>query len=232
MKKLFRFYNILRLTAPTRKGLVFLIVNGIILTVIYNRFFTDSGVYQVDFVVLFGLSVLVVSYYAYIAHSTADNPIYQLPWTAKERVLYTYLNVIFVFFSILIGLILFGYLMMGLFVLLGDGLDSGNDVSVSLRSSLYLIGNSTLFFAIYMPTSFYKNIKRRYVHSFIAWITLILVNFIVVFILSGGLSLSSSLLIQLNHSSSGLGIAIGMLIVSILALYGSYDASKRLVKYK
>jgi hypothetical protein len=122
--------------------------------------------------------------------------------------------------------------MMGLFVLLGDGLDSGNDVSVSLRSSLYLIGNSTLFFAIYMPSSFYKNTKRRYVHGVFVWITLVVVNFIVVFFLSGGLSLSSSLLIQLNHSSSGLGIAIGMLIVSILALYGSYDASKRLVKYK
>mgnify|MGYP000480617912 CR=1 FL=1 len=232
MKKLFRFYNILRLTAPTKKGLVFLIVNGIILTVIYNRFFTDSGVYQVDFVLLFGLSVLVVSYYAYIAHSTADNPIYQLPWTAKERVLYTYLNVIFVFFSILIGLILFGYLMMGLFVLLGDGLGPVTDDSFSLTGFLYMLGYNILFFAIYMPSSFYKNTKRRYVHGFFVWITLVLTSFIVIFLLNGSLSLQSSLLIQLNNSPNGLGIAIGMLILSILALYVSYDTSKRLAKYK
>lgn len=231
MRKYFHFYNLLRLTKSTKNGAGFLVLFVIINTLIYDAFFTTDDQFTVGFVFLFILTVLISSYYAFIIHSNPDNPVYHFPLTSKQRVFYHYLNAIFMFLMVAIGMVIFGFLMVGLFALIGN--TDGDTVSdpFYLAGTLYSMGYLIIFFSLFMPISFLKSTKKRYIYGVIASFILVIINFLVTLIISGSFNFSSNIPMIMEESSLGLVAAILVLASSFVALYFSYNKSKKLVKY-
>lgn len=232
MRKYFHFYNLMKLTKKTKRGTGFLMLFVIINTLIYDAFFTNDDQFTLGFTFLFILTVLISSYYAFIIHSNPDNPVYDFPLTSKQRVFYLYLNAIFIFLVVAICMVIFGYLMVGLFALIGN--TQGDTVSdpFYLSGTLYSIGYLIIFFALYMPISFFKSTKQRYIYGAIASFILVIINFLVTLIISGSINFPSNIPMIMEESSLGLVVAILILTLSFLALYFSYNKSKKLVKYE
>lgn len=232
MKNYLHFYNLLRLTTPTKKGGGFLVLHVIINVFIYDFFFTQDDGLLLGFTFAFILTVLISSYYAYIAHTNPDNPIYHFPLTAKQRVFYTYINAIFMFLSLVVGLIIFAYLMVGLFILIGDVNEEITSETYSLAGSLYSIGYMIVFFALYMPLSFIRNIKKRYLYSIFPVLILVIINLTIIYIVEGSFKLSSSIPIIMEDFSKGVILATIVVALSFIGLYISFRKSNNLVKYE
>lgn len=225
MRYYWRYYNMLRLTTPTKNGLVFTIIFAILNIILYNRVMTFSDTFTVGFAVMFMWTLFSSMYYSYMIHTDASHPIYQFPLDKKDRIRNSYLGVFFIFFAMAIGLMLFGITMVGLFSLFGDVQNDTVEDPFYLEGTIYSVGYCLLVLSVFMPLSFNLSVKKRYLYGFISLIALTVLNFIIVWILTGSFSIDASMFIYLESASSGLLVAVSVLALSLIALYVSYKVS-------
>lgn len=228
MKRYLRYYNITRLTTPTKNGVFFMILFVLLNIIIYNGFISLNDMYTVGLAMMFLWSLFAVIYYTHNIHLSSSHPIYQFPLDSRDRVFNSYISVIFIFFSIAVGMILFGITMVGLFTLFGDLQNESINDPFYLAGTIYSIGYTIIVFAAFMPTSFIANVKRRFIHGFVSIVTLVVFNYIINWIVTGKIISDTSIIINMENTSNGLLIAVVVLIISILLLLVSYSTSKKL----
>ncbi len=231
MKKYLRFYNILRLTIPTRDGVLFLLVFSILNIIIYDKFMTPKDVFTVGMAVIFLWTLFVSIYYSYLTHSNPAHAVYQFPITAKERVRNHYISPIFMSVAVSLALVLFGYIIAGLFALFGNMESATETDPFYLEGTIFSVGYLILVYSIYMPTSFMLDKKKNFIVGIMGLVFLTLISYSVVLLVTGSFSLSLGIPVILANSSSGLLVSIITLIISFLAAFGSYKFSVKLLKY-
>jgi hypothetical protein len=232
MKNYIKFYNLLRLTTPTRSGVLFMLLFTILNIVVYEKFTTMSDMFTVGFAMLFIWTLFVSIYYGFLTHSNPSNPIYHFPLTVKERIKNHYISPIFMFLVVSIGLVVFGYSMVGLFSLFGNiGEDTVSD-PFYLAGTIYSFGYMLIVFSLFMPSSFILDVRKRYLHGFLSIVILIVLNYLVVFVLTGSFELSWSIPIFMEQTDMGIATALVVLVVSLIAIYGSLRYSKKLTEYQ
>lgn len=231
MKKYLRFYNLLRLTTPTKEGFLFMLTFTILNIIVYEKFISMTDMFTVGFAVIFVWTLFVSIYYTFLTHSNPTHPIYQFPITAKERVLNHYISPIFMFVVVSIGLVIFGFTMVGLFTFFGN--TDGDTVTdpFYLAGTIYSLSYLLIVYSIFMPASFILDNKKRYIGGAVGLLFLILLNYLVIYVVTGSFKLSWSLPVFMEQSSSGLIISICTFIISLIAVLASYKLSKNLVKY-
>jgi hypothetical protein len=185
-------------------------------------------VFTTGFAVMFIWALFAVIYYAYQVHTEPTHPMYQFPLDYKDRVMNSYINVFVIFVFVAIGLVLFGFAMVGLFTLFGDVQNDTVNDPFYLAGTIYSIGYSFLILSAFMPTAFMMNVKRRYVHGFLSIIALVVFNYIIVWILTGSLNISTNMSLNMEDTSYGLAVSIIVVIIAILAMFASYTTSKKL----
>jgi hypothetical protein len=79
-----------------------------------------------------------------------------------------------------------------------------------------------------MPTAFMINVKMRYIHGFISLFSLVVFNYLIVWILTGSLEISTNMSLNMENTSHGLTVSIIVVIIAILAMFASYTTSKKL----
>lgn len=231
MKKYLKFYNLLRLTIPTRDGVLFLLVFSIFNIIIYDNFMTPKDVFTVGMAVIFLWTLFVSIYYSFLTHSNPAHAVYQFPITAKERVRNHYISPIFMFVAVSLALVLFGYIIAGLFALFGNTEGASETDPFYLEGTIFSIGYLILVYSIYMPTSFMLDKKKKFIVGIVGLVFLTLISYSVVLLVSGSFSLSLGIPVILANSSRGLLVSIITLIISFLAAFGSYKFSVKLLKY-
>lgn len=230
MKKYLKYYNILSLTTLTKRGFFYTLLFGLLNIIVYNKFISLTDMFTTGFGVMFIWALFAVIYYAYQVHTEQTHPMYQFPFDYKDRVVNSYINVFLIFLFIAIGLVLFGFTMVGLFTLFGDVQNDTVNDPFYIAGTIYSIGYSLLVFAAFMPASFITSIKRRYVQGFISIIGLIVFNYIIIWILTGNLTINTNMAINMEDTSYGLLLSIAVLFISVSALFISYSTSKKLSK--
>jgi len=231
MKRYLKFYNLLRLTTPTREGVVYMLAFTILNIIIYDKFITMTDMFTVGFAVIFIWTLFVSIYYAYLTHTNPTHAIYQFPLTAKERVRNHYISPMFLFVVVSLGLVLFGFTMVGLFSLFGNTEGDTLTDPFYLEGTIYSLGYLLIIYSIYMPTSFMLDKKKRYIVGAAGLLLLTVFNYLVVLIVTGSFELSWSIPVFMENSSGGLLVSIAVLVISLLTVFGSYKYSLRIVKY-
>lgn len=227
-----KYYNILRLHLLTKKGLGFMFVFIILYIIQTDVFFTDTNEFELGYSFIILISLYVISMYAYQIRFNPTHPIYQFPISSKQRVKYDYIGVFFSFISLTVILTLFGISVVGLFVLFGTNIE-GNPVddTFTIFGTMYQTAYLFIIISIVMPLSYISSNKYRYLIGITSFIILGLVNFMVIWILSGELFISGDIKIMIDKASYGYIVAIGFFVFSILAIYQSYKISSNLNKY-
>lgn len=231
MKQYFKFYNLLRLTTPTREGVVYMLSFTILNIVVYDKFITMTDMNTVGFAVIFIWTLFVSIYYTYLTHTNPTHAIYQFPLTAKDRVRNHYISPIFMFIVFSLGIVLFGFTMVGLFSLFGNTDSDTMTDPFYLEGTIYSLSYLLIIYSIYMPTSFMLDKRKRYIIGAVGLLFLTLLNYLIVLIITGSLELSLSIPIFMEDSSVGLLVSIVVLVISLFAVFGSYKYSVRIVKY-
>jgi uncharacterized membrane protein (DUF485 family) len=73
--------------------------------------------------------------------------------------------------------------------------------------------------------------KKRYIVGAAGLLFLTVFNYLVVLIVTGSFELSWSIPVFMENSSGGLVVSIGVLVISLFAVFGSYKYSEKIVKY-
>lgn len=228
MRRFFNYYNILRLTTPTKKGFLYTLIFVLLNIIVYNKFISLTDMNTTGFAVMYIWALFAVIYYAYQVHTEPTHPMYQFPLDYKERVLYSYINVFVVFLFVAIGLVLFGITVVGLFTLFGDVQNDTVSDPFYLAGTIYSIGYSFLILSAFMPTAFVMNVKKRYIHGFLSIIALTVFNYIIIWILTGSLNISTNMSLNMEDTPYGLAVSIIVVVIAVLAMFASYTASKKL----
>jgi hypothetical protein len=192
---------------------------------------TPKDVFTVGMAVIFLWTLFVSIYYSFLTHSNPTHAVYQFPITAKERVRNHYISPIFMFVTVSLALVLFGYIIAGLFALLGNIEGASETDPFYLEGTIFSVGYLLLVYSIYMPTSFMLDKKKRFIVGIVGLVFLILISFSVVLLASGSFTLSLGIAVILLNSSRGLLVSIITLIISLIAAFGSYKFSGKLLKY-
>lgn len=135
------------------------------------------------------------------------------------------------FVTVSLALVLFGYIIAGLFALFGNIEGASETDPFYLEGTIFSVGYLLLVYSIYMPTSFMLDKKKRFIVGIVGLVFLILISFSVVLLASGSFTLSLGISVILLNSSRGLLVSIITLIISLIAVFGSYKFSVKLLKY-
>ncbi|AIO18837.1 hypothetical protein KQ51_00958 [Candidatus Izimaplasma bacterium HR1] len=228
MKKYFKYYNILRLTTPSKKGFFYTLLFVLLNIIVYNKFVSLTDMFTTGFAVMFFWSLFAVIYYVYLIQSESSHPIYQFPLDNKDRVINGYISVFFTFLGVVVIMVLLASTTLLLFTLLTDVQNNTVNDPFYLAGTIYSIGYSFIVLAAFMPTAFMINVKMRYIHGFLSIMALVVFNYTITWILTGRLNIDANMSINMEDTSYGLFLSIVVLFISVLALLVSYSTSKKL----
>jgi hypothetical protein len=215
-----------------RKHLGFSAVFVAIYIFLTSTFFGENGVWSLGPSTFFIISLFTMSVYAHQIRFESTNPMYQFPLTAKERTKYEYMSIFVVFIGLLIFMVLFGFLMLGIFALFGDvSITDGEEVTSSFWVDSYNIAHHLFIVAFMMPLSYVESKKIKYSFGFLSVLIISLLNIIVYFTATSSLTISTSINSEITNLPYYQFIVLSILILSIISLILSYKKSVKMNSY-
>lgn len=230
--KYFKYYRLTTLMTLNRKHLGFSAVFVAIYIFLTSTFFGENGAWVMGPSTFFIISLFIMSMYAHQIRFESTNPMYQFPLTAKERTKYEYMSIFVVFIGLLIFMVLFGFLMLGIFALFGDvSITDGEEVTSSFWVDSYNIAHHLFIVAFMMPLSYVESKKIKYSFGFLSVLIIALLNIIVYFTATSSLTISTSINSEITNLPYYQFIVLSILILSIISLILSYKKSVKMNGY-
>jgi hypothetical protein len=228
-----RFYRVMKLMVPT--GQSFLGSIGLVMAhmVVINLFMSESGVTTVGFTALFMMAVFIMSAYARQMRFDSLCPVWDYPMTSKERVTFTYLSIPVTFFTTMLVLVLFGYLIFGIASMLGSVTVTDGDVAVTnVAGDLYMIGWNLLLMSWVFPLSYVESSKKRLVLIFGGYVVFALANLVLGSLLAGELFIRDDIrLLFLDHGHAWV-FMVPFVVFALVSVWVSYKVSLHMNSYQ
>jgi hypothetical protein len=230
--KYFKYYRLTTLMTLNRKHLGFSAVFVAIYIFLTSTFFGENGAWVMGPSTFFIISLFTMSMYAHQARFESTNPMYQFPLTAKERTKYEYISIFVVFIGLLIFMVLFGFLMLGIFALFGDvGFTDGEEVTSSFWTDSYNIAHHLFIVAFVMPLSYVESKRKKYIYGILSAVSILLIHMLFYGLATGGLNIDSPITSVITAIPYYQFIIIAVLVLSILSVIISYKKSVKLNAY-
>lgn len=230
--KYFKYYQLTTLMNFNRKHLGFSALFVSLYILITHIFFSEGSTWSVNPSMFFIISLFTMSYYAHQSRFDATNPMYQFPLTSKEKIKYEYISIFVIFIGLLIFMIIIGFLLLGIFTLLGTGaVTDGEEAASSVWTDLYSIAHHLFIVAFMMPLSYVESRKKKYIYGICSAVAISLINALIYIIATGGLNIDSPITSVIREIPYYQFVVIGVFVLSVASVILSYRKSVHLNAY-
>lgn len=230
--KYFKYYKLTTLMTVNRKHLGFSAVFVAIYIFITSTFFGENGTWVMGPSTFFIFSFFIMSMYAHQIRFESTNPIYQFPLTAKERTKFEYINIFVVFIGVLIFMVLFGYLLLGIFALFENvSITDGEETTSSFWVESYNVAHHLFIVAFMMPLSYVESKRKKYIYGVLSAVSISVIHLIFYRLATGSLIVNSPVTSVITQIPYYQIIIPCILVLSILSIVVSYKKSVKLNSY-